>query len=74
MERKLPGKSFPKYGYTSRGCPHTEVKKKKQAKQKPVASRGLQCLGFPLVRFCFFNLPTKTIHDIGPVLSHVISR
>ena len=69
MEGKLPGKSFRKYGYTSRGCPHAEVKKKnkkKQAKQKPVASRGLQCLGFPLVRFCFFNLPTKTIHDMVP--------
>ena len=41
---------------------------KYKARQKQVPSRGLQCLGFSLVRFCFFNLltstyepPTKTI-------------
>ena len=33
MERKLPGKSFRKYGYTSRGCPHAEVKKKTKNKR-----------------------------------------
>ena len=57
MERKLPGKSFRKYGYTSRGCPHAQVKRK----QKAVASRGLhiQCLGFPLVRFCFFQFANE---------------
>ena len=72
MEWKLPGKSFRKYGYTSQGCPHAEVKKKKQAKQKPVASRGLHAWGFLWWDFFQFANENNTWHS--PVLSHAISR
>ena len=51
--------------------------KQNKARQKPVVSRGLQCLGFPLVRFCFFscqlqlNSRQRRQSHHGPVSRHV---